>query len=1017
MDISYYNNPRLDLISLIPTTARRVLDVGCGTGQLGRFLKMRQECQVDGIELLPEVARQARNYLDIVINDDAMRAIPLLPEGEYDCVVMGDVLEHLIDPEKALAGTARAMKQGATLLVSVPNVAHWSVIYGLLKGIWKYEDAGILDRTHLRFFTRQGIVNLLQDVGFQVEQIQLIVTPLPDLPSSFLDGLRDIGIDVTRFLDEARTYQHIIRAILPKVTVDRWSRQNTGDAYHEPPGGKPLAALVKPFPHGELPAAVTDPPGNSGVAVGGKGERLVDKPPAADRPVVSVVVVSYNSSSTIATCLESVLSTLGPGDEVIVVDNASQDETPYYLQTLAGKDKRLVVRALETNRGYAGGAAEGVRLARNDYVIFLNPDTQVFGPWVYQLLQPMLENADVAASGPVSNYAAGSQNVGLYGDLQRVTGQISIEQIRQNLAAQWQGKFVETKLLIGFCLAVRREALERIGGFDEALYLGNDDLDLSWRLQQAGYKQVVVPSVFVYHQGQVSFNTEPKVRTAYLVQQSTNQLYEKLYMAYSGDVPSGEELWGISWFKPQSELLSIVIPVHKDPEATRQCLESIVRHTHRPYEIIVVDNAADNDTKAALREFSKDLSNVTIIVNDTNLGYPRACNQGMEAASGEYIAVMNNDVIVPPHWASRLLAAFSVDPQIGAVGPRTNYAVGPQRVETASYTIEDLDRWAASWHRAHAGFLRSTSRLIGFLLVLRRQLVNDIGGFDPLFGIGNFEDDDFSLRALLKGYKLVIADDVFVHHHGSRSFGRIPQKYVRLMETNKRLFQSKWAVHFDNQAYNPAEVLNRRGQYRNADIYIPLSFESIFAPSVEPLDVGSKAPCRLLCVPDPSDPLESWLDLFKSYFTAFGEERKDGRLDKAGEGATRDGQEENREPKQGLIIRAEPAEKAWVDRLIDGLRLVSGEMGIDLDKRNDLIVEARNIPSAARGQVYRAATAFIPLPGVRCESLVLEAQACGLQILPGYRPEDLIRAVRREPEISRVRAGLRAAGDGRSMRS
>jgi GT2 family glycosyltransferase len=692
---------------------------------------------------------------------------------------------------------------------------------------------------------------------------------------------------------------------------------------------------------------------------------------------------------------------------VIVVDNASVDETPYYLKTLASQEKRLVVRVLESNRGYAAGAAEGMRLAKGKFVIFLNPDTKVFGPWVERLLEPMLKDPDVAASGPVSNYAAGLQNVGLYADIKGRTGQVAVEQIRQELDAQWQGKLVDTKLLIGFCLVVRREALEKIGGLDEALYLGNDDLDLSWRLQQAGYKQVVVPSVFVYHQGQASFNTEPKVRTKYLVQQSTNQLYEKLYAAYGGKVPSGQELWDISWFTPQRELLSIVIPVHKDPEATRQCLESIVRHTHRPYEIIVVDNAADNETKGVLKEFAQRLGNLIVITNDANLGYPRACNQGIEAATGEYIAVMNNDVIVTPYWASRLLAAFAVDPQVGAVGPRTNYAVGPQRVETANYTLAQLDHWAAGWHRDHAGNLTPTGRLIGFLVVLKRKLVDDIGGFDPLFGVGNFEDDDLSLRALLKGYKLVIAEDVFIHHHGSRSFGSIPQKYLRLMDTNGKLFAAKWGVRLDKGAYSPGDVLNQRGRYGRAELYIPLSFESMFAPDVEALDVGTGAPNRFLCVPDPSDPLESWLDLFRNYFAAFGDGGATAESATSASQAptmhqnTASGAEQETQgqiaggerPSQALIIRAEPAEQSWVDRLVDGLKSVAKEIDIDLDKRDDLVVEARSIPSAMRGQVYRAATVFVPLPGVRRESLVREAEACGLRVLSGYTPQDLVGAV------------------------
>jgi len=697
--------------------------------------------------------------------------------------------------------------------------------------------------------------------------------------------------------------------------------------------------------------------------------RPTGSPGGGPRPNVSVVCVTYNSLRTVAPCIESVLGTLAPGDELIVVDNGSRDETVHYLEVVASMaEKQMVVVPLQHNVGYAAGAARGSRLAKNDYIVFLNPDTVVFGSWLDDLLAPMLQDEQVAATGPVSNYAAGVQNVSRYLELPR--SETTIEKIREELDSRWRGKTVDTKLLIGFCLAIRKSALERVGGLDESLFLGNDDLDLSWRLQRAGFRQLVVPSVFVLHQGQVSFSTEPKVRTAYLVQQSTNQLYEKLYLASSGSPPSGEQAWRIGWFRPQDGLLSVIMPVHRDAGATRRTLESIVRNTHRPYEIIVIDNAADVETRSVIEEYARRADNFTIVTNESNFGYPVACNQGLARARGEYLVVMNNDVVVPPHWASRLLAAFSLDPKVGAVGPRTNYAAGPQLVENPDYTEETFPAWAEAWYRKNAGSLRPAVRLIGFLMVLKRQLVEEIGGFDPLFGIGNYEDDDYCLRALLAGFKLVIADDVFVHHFGSRSFREQPGRYAALLETNRRLFAAKWGLSMQGYAYNPLEVLGRGG-YGREDLFVPLSFEAMFSRELQPLDLGTRASLRLLCIPDPSDVHGTWLELVRNYLATFG----------PGDDTA-------------LIVRVEPSDEEWLRVIVDSIRRVAEDLRVELARHSDVVVEARRIPSAQRGRIYRAATAFVPLPGVRRESLIREARASGIPVLSGHSPDELLRISR-----------------------
>src|SRR5262249_17562981 len=147
---------------LVPFAARRVLDVGCAAGALGAALKRRGTVEVTGIESHPEAARVARGHLDDVIelDLDAAQALPVAagPAGPIRCP---DVLEHLRDPARVLRLLAAALAPGGTLVASIPNVRHASVLVPLLvEGRWRYADEGILDRTHLRFFTLPEILEL-----------------------------------------------------------------------------------------------------------------------------------------------------------------------------------------------------------------------------------------------------------------------------------------------------------------------------------------------------------------------------------------------------------------------------------------------------------------------------------------------------------------------------------------------------------------------------------------------------------------------------------------------------------------------------------------------------------------------------------------------------------------------------------------------------------------------------------------------------------------------------------------
>lgn len=162
--ISY--NPTV--LSMVPASSR-VLDVGCATGALDQKLRAEKSCFTVGLEVDPLACLHAKNSCDEVVRSDLMRSayLPFKPSS-FDCIVLADVLEHLPDPERLLNLAKSYLRPGGIVVVSVPNVAHWRVRLSLFFGRFDYSDYGILDRTHLRFFTSKSLSNLLNEVGYDI---------------------------------------------------------------------------------------------------------------------------------------------------------------------------------------------------------------------------------------------------------------------------------------------------------------------------------------------------------------------------------------------------------------------------------------------------------------------------------------------------------------------------------------------------------------------------------------------------------------------------------------------------------------------------------------------------------------------------------------------------------------------------------------------------------------------------------------------------------------------------------
>nr|WP_326248486.1 glycosyltransferase [Bacillus subtilis] len=237
---------------------------------------------------------------------------------------------------------------------------------------------------------------------------------------------------------------------------------------------------------------------------------------------------------------------------------------------------------------------------------------------------------------------------------------------------------------------------------------------------------------------------------------------------------------------------SIIVLTYNQLALTKQCLESIWKHTNNDcIEVIVIDNGSHDGT----RDYLKQITSIKAIFNTTNEGFAKACNQGLEVASGDNILFLNNDTVVTNQWLEPMIKLLYQDDKIGMVGPVSNYVSGPQQVPVNYTNVEEIEDFSRLYCLQQRGRSKAVLRLVGFCLLVKKKVLDQVGGFDERFVGGSFEDDDLSLRVLQAGYQLKIALDSFVHHHGHATFTGNPDLSIsQLYEENRQRFIDKWKV-------------------------------------------------------------------------------------------------------------------------------------------------------------------------------------------------------------------------------
>ena len=243
-----------------------------------------------------------------------------------------------------------------------------------------------------------------------------------------------------------------------------------------------------------------------------------------------------------------------------------------------------------------------------------------------------------------------------------------------------------------------------------------------------------------------------------------------------------------------SPKVSIIILTYNNWNITKQCLDSLFASNDYPnVEIIVVDNASTDETQSQLSQIQN--INLKLYFSLNNHGYASGNALGCQAATGEYIILLNNDTILTNGWIQKLIKPLRDYPHIGITGPMSNSVGNEQNLNhfigDAVYGADPT--WLEQFYNQYKGRLLYTEMLGFFCVAIKREVYEKAGDLDPAYGIGMFEDDDYCQRVKQLGYKLAIVEDAFVYHHGSMSFKKLDKAtYTGLWDKNKHYYEQKW---------------------------------------------------------------------------------------------------------------------------------------------------------------------------------------------------------------------------------
>lgn len=732
------------LASLVHDNAT-VLDLGCGSGALGQYLKETRQCTSDGLTWSEAEAQHARpHYRHVVVADlETCDLRAAFPAAGYDYIVCADVLEHLRHPENVLAACRDLLKPGGRLLVSVPNAGYAGLVAELLQGEFRYREEGLLDRTHLRFFTRRSLARFLGEQRWAIETLDTIRREMPE--SEFKAQFDQLPPAVARYLaavPDALTYQFVGAAEpVPQVVT----HEQGGNAPAEPTHALFTAQLYMAYGEGY----VEDGKQSATGVMGSARQTISFSLPTGGAPLTSL--------------------RLDPADRpgflhlhaLRVLDAQGQAQWEWTSGQATGSLLAQTPSQQIAWQGPLPGSGPTLMLLTGD------------DPW-FELPVPAAQlsgaaRLEVELGWPLSaDYLALSATVlPLQDQVSRLGQALAHEQNQHRSTAH---TLAETRA----SSQAETERLRTVGASlkDQAAGFERNAVRLEYELTRLQKEHGALVDQFKTLENSVLYRA---TRPLALAKHRLNRMLGRTPAAQATTTAARPAAVPMT---PTTHPVDVIVPVYRGLADTRLCIDSVLASPVRcAYRLIVINDCSpEPEVTAWLRERAAQDDRITLLENEENLGFVGTVNRGMALSGSNDVLLLNSDTEVANDWLDRIRAAAYGDQRIASVTPLSTNATicsYPRFCEDnplpPGYDTARLDALCA---RTHPGVVVDVPTGVGFCMYIRRDSLAQVGLFDTEnFGKGYGEENDFCQRAAKAGWRNLHLLDTFVLHTGGVSFG------------------------------------------------------------------------------------------------------------------------------------------------------------------------------------------------------------------------------------------------------
>ena len=762
----------LSVIASLIEPGQTLLDLGMGTGGLGQFLSQRHAIVADGVTLNPAEAEIARAWYRhaLVADLDRDDLGALFGAQRYDCIVCADVLEHLKAPQNILAQCQALLKPGGRLLTSVPNAGYCGLVAELIQGDFRYRSEGLLDSTHLRFFTRTSLQRFFDENGWTTQSIRITQRDLP--ASEFRVAFDSLPPAVARHLlalPDALTYQ-FISVLQPADPAHQPAAGPATDGRPAVESTGPAVALFSAELHLAIQgqydeAAKLVSPGR----IGDPRQTLAFDIPASPQPYSHVRLDPADRPGFFRL---HHLQIRFPDGQLLWQWQAGQD--PLDLLANAPQQQMLVSSPWEMSTGAL--------------LLLLGDDPWVELPLDHGLLQQIAQSGarlEVCAGWPMSaDYLQASTAINTL----QATHQQSSASLHQEIQrlSQEHAQLENSRLELQSQLDSLSHATREVQNEKQQLI---DELRSAQRERNvflAQFNQIALHLQSI-EQSTLFRATRPlirmKMRLDRLLGRAAKTNYRPSLSPQTQPVP----------VPPHP--VDIIVPVYRGFEDTRICLESVLAAPcQTAWRLIVINDCSpEPEVTEWLRVFARRDPRIELLENPENLGFVATVNRGMALSQDNDVLLLNSDAEVANDWLDRLQHAAYSGLRVASVTPFSNNATicsYPRFCQAnelpSGYDTASLDRLFAQ-HLAGQSVEVPTG--VGFCMYIRRECLQTVGFFDvDNFGQGYGEENDFCVRAQQAGWTHLHALDTFVRHAGGISFGDSKSaRELQAVETLRRL--------------------------------------------------------------------------------------------------------------------------------------------------------------------------------------------------------------------------------------